>query len=104
MLEKLGYSKENLIGNKAENVLSPEVFATARHDLKKAFEGETVTAESNRMGYDIILRFIPLKDENNIVYAVMTVAIDITRLKNAQRDIIELNRGLEEKSKPVLKN
>jgi PAS domain S-box-containing protein len=97
MLEKLGYSKDKLLGKKAADVLSPEIFAGVEHQFKKAFNGETVTRESSSPGYDIISRFIPLKDDNDVVYAIMTVAIDITELKNAQRDINELNHDLEEK-------
>lgn len=97
MLEKLGYSKEMLLGNKAADVLAPETFASISNEFKKVLQGQTVTGESTRNGYDIISRYVPLKDEDNRVYAVMMVAIDVTELKNAQRDIIELNRGLEEK-------
>ncbi len=97
MLEKLGYSKEGLLGKKAEDILTAERFAAVKKDLNRAFDGETVTTESSRSGYDIISRFIPLKDENDHVYTIMTVAIDVTELKKAQRDIAELNRGLEQK-------
>jgi len=97
MLEKLGYSKDRLLGNKAIDVLPPGIFASVQQEFKKAFAGETITRESSNLGYDIISRFLPLKDKNNVVYTIMTVAIDITELKNAQRDIVELNRGLEEK-------
>ncbi len=97
MLEKLGYSKEMLLGKKAADVLSPDVFAGVLEEFKQAFAGITVTRESQRMGYDIISRFIPLKDEDNSVYAIMTVAIDVTELKQAQRDIAELNQDLEDK-------
>lgn len=97
MLNKLGYSKEMLLGNKAADVLTAEVFDGIKHEFKRVLEGETITMESTANGYDIISRFIPLKDENNSVYAIMTVAMDITQLKHAQRNIIELNHGLEEK-------
>jgi len=96
MLEKLGYSKSQLLGNKASEVLPPEVYKTIAEEYKRAFDGETITIESTRLGYDIFSKFIPLRDENNVVYAIMTVAIDVTKLKNAQRDIDKLNRGLEE--------
>ena len=99
MLKKLGYSKEKLLGNKAEDVLPPEVFLQVQPEFKKAFEGITVTREANMNDYDIISRYIPLMDENNSVYAIMTATIDVTQLKNAQRDISDLNRGLEEKIK-----
>ncbi|MCW3116760.1 MAG: hypothetical protein JWM28_842, partial [Chitinophagaceae bacterium] len=97
MLEKLGFSKEKLLGNKAEDVLLPEFFAEIQKVFERVLKGETITRESSRAGYDIISRFIPLKDENDAVYAIMTVAIDVTKLKNAQRDIIKLNQELEER-------
>jgi PAS domain S-box-containing protein len=97
MLEKLGYSKANLLGQKAKDALSAQTFSEVEKDFIKAFNGEIVTKESNRLGYDIIARYIPLKDENNEVYAIMTMAIDITRLKVAQRSISHLNQRLEEK-------
>lgn len=97
MLEKLGYSKGKLLNNKAADVLPPEIFEDVEPQLKRVLAGEAVARESNRSGYDVISRFIPLRDENNQVYAIMIVAIDITDLKNAQRDIAELNRDLEAK-------
>ena len=97
MLEKLGYSKSQLLGNKAVDVLTPEVFNPVSEEFKRVFAGETISRESNQLGYDIFSRFVPFRDEDNVVYAIMTVAIDVTKLKNAQRDIIKLNQGLEEK-------
>lgn len=97
MLDKLGYSKTVLLGNKAQDVLSPETFAGVKDDFEKVLTGITVTRESNILGYDIISTLIPLKEENNVVYAIMTVAINVTELKKAQRSINELNRSLEEK-------
>lgn len=97
MLERLGYSKDKLLGNTASASLSPERFAEIEPDFRRAFAGEMVVREVNRAGYDVYSKFIPLKDENQTVYAVMTVAIDITKLKSAERGIIQLNRDLEKK-------
>ncbi|MEO6719704.1 MAG: PAS domain S-box protein [Ferruginibacter sp.] len=98
MLEKLGYSKEMLLGNNAGNALSPQHFKNMLQPyLKRVFRGEIFSVETSREEYDIITRFVPLKDENNNVYAAMTVTIDITELKKAERYINELNIGLEQK-------
>lgn len=97
MVEKLGYSKGQLLGNKAADVLAPDLFDMVGKEYKRAFDGETITRESQRNGYDIFAKYLPLRDENNVVYAIMAVAIDVTKLKNAQRDIVKLNQGLEEK-------
>ncbi len=97
MVEKLGYSKSQLLGNRASDVLTPEMFDMVGKEYKRAFDGETITRESLRNGYDIFAKYLPLRDENNVVFAIMAVAIDVTNLKNAQRDIVKLNLGLEEK-------
>jgi PAS domain S-box-containing protein len=97
MVEKLGYSKSQLLGNRAADVLKPEMFATVREEFKRVFDGETITRESHRNGYDIFAKYLPLRGENNAVYAIMAVAIDVTNLKNAQRDIVKLNQDLEDK-------
>ncbi|MES1220246.1 MAG: PAS domain S-box protein, partial [Bacteroidota bacterium] len=97
MLEKLGYSKDTLLGNKAIDVLAPDIFENIKTEFEAVFKGDTITKEVRRAGYDVISKYIPLKDEGENVYALMTVAIDITPLKNAQRSVDELNRGLEEK-------
>ena len=97
MLEKLGYSKDTLLGKRVAEVLSPERYALLLPDLIRVFHGEIFTTEAISGGYDIVTRFVPLKDENNVVYAAMTVAIDVTQLQNAQRKIFELNIDLERK-------
>jgi PAS domain S-box-containing protein len=95
MVEKIGYSKDKLLGNKAEEVLAPEIFAALRSDFKRVIEGEIVTKDSDRNGYYTISRYIPLKDENGRVTLIMTAGIDVSELKNAQRNITELNHNLE---------
>lgn len=97
MLEKLGYSKEQLLGNKAEDVLPPGTFKEIKQEFQKVLKGQTIARETNIAGSDVISRYIPLKDKEEKVYAIMTVTIDITELKKAQRNVIELNQGLEEK-------
>jgi PAS domain S-box-containing protein len=97
MLEKFGYTKETLLGNKAEDVLPPDRFAALREDCKRVFQGEHFNRQIHRYGYDIITRYVPLADENNKVYAVMTVGIDITELQSAHRRISDLNQNLEQK-------
>jgi PAS domain S-box-containing protein len=99
ILEDLGYSKEKLLGNKAADILAPEMFEEVENIFKKTFDGENITRETSIRGYDIISRYIPLKDESNKVYSIMIVAIDVTKLKKAQRDVAELNLNLEEKIK-----
>jgi PAS domain S-box-containing protein len=97
MLEKLGYSKEKLLGQKAGDVLPANRYHEAKTDFKRVFQGEVFTTERAAMGYDLLTRFVPLRNEDNEVYIAMIVVIDVTELKNAQRHISELNINLENK-------
>jgi PAS domain S-box-containing protein len=97
MLEKLGYSKDTLLGNKAADVLPKDIHDEIAPLFARVFCGETVARESKVRECNVISRYIPLKDEKNVVYAIMTVTIDITALKKAQNDVLQLNANLEKK-------
>jgi len=97
MLEKLGYSKEIFLGNKAKDVWSPELYIQGLEDFKRVFNGEVFTTEDDLGEHHTITKFVPLKDENDKVYSCMVVVIDVTELKKAERQIAELNIGLEHK-------
>jgi light-regulated signal transduction histidine kinase (bacteriophytochrome) len=49
------------------------------------------------MEYDTLTRYVPLKDENGLVYTALILLIDVTELKKAQNQIAELNVNLENK-------
>ena len=95
MLEKLGYAKSDLLGKRAGEALPPDVFKEVEPQLNAVLEGRVMTREVIMNGFDIVSRYIPLKDANGEVDAIMTVAMDVTKLKQAQRDIGELNTNLE---------
>ncbi len=99
LLEKLGYNKEKLQGNKMEDVLPAAIINEVLPQLKRVFKGETFTQEAKRNTIDLLYRFVPLKNEKDKVYAAMIVAIDVSEQKKAQREIADLNIGLEMKVK-----
>ena len=97
MIEKLGYSKDVLMTESLRNILPDDIFSSIEVEFNKVMCGKPSAREYNLNGYDVISRFIPLMDEHNAVFSIMNVAIDITDLKNAQRNITELNKELEQK-------
>ncbi len=97
MLEKFGYTKQGLLGFRAPDVIPPDRFKTVEKELKRVFEGEVFMTESSRNGFDILTRYVPLFDEHKQVYAALIVTIDVSQIKQNQREIAELNRNLEAK-------
>jgi PAS domain S-box-containing protein len=97
ILEKLGYKKEELLGQKAETVLSAENYDLLKPYFERVFRGETFSVERRIRECDLMSKYVPLKDENNLVYTAMIVVMDITESKKAQNYIAELNVSLENK-------
>src|SRR5581483_5596874 len=62
-VEKLGYSREALVGKKAVDVLSPEIYSWFKLELEKVFNGEPFTNEAVRGEYDVKRSFVPIMDE-----------------------------------------
>jgi PAS domain S-box-containing protein len=97
MLEKLGHKKALLLGQRVEDVVPAQRYEEVKGDFARVFRGETFSTERRLMEYDVITRYVPLKNEKEEVYNAMVVLIDITELKNAQRFVSELNITLEKK-------
>ncbi|WP_153800374.1 PAS domain-containing sensor histidine kinase [Foetidibacter luteolus] len=97
MLEKTGYIAHNLLGNKAEDVLPEKRFQELLPNFKRVLNGEYFITETSRAGFELATRYVPLRADDGEVYAAMIVAIDITRLKQVQRQLEQLNLTLEKK-------
>jgi PAS domain S-box-containing protein len=97
ILEKLGYKREDLLGQKAEFALTAESYRFGKPNFERVFRGETFSHERRILDCDILTRYVPLKDENDVVYNAMIVVIDITEIKKAQNYVAELNVILENK-------
>ena len=95
MLEKFGYSKEMLLGNRFIDAVPLEVYEQNIPFFHKTMQGEVMQREVTRNGINMLTRYVPIKDEGDKVYMVMTVGIDITALKTAQTEVAALNQDLE---------
>jgi PAS domain S-box-containing protein len=97
IVETIGFSRESIVERTMEDVLSEESYKTWIDDFRSAFNGEKIVKDTVNNGIDLHVSLVPLKDENQQVYAVMTVGMDVTELKKAQKQIQEMNHDLEMK-------
>lgn len=95
MLQKIGYIKEALLGQRISDILIPSIYREFLEGLKRVFAGESFSREIRRGDYDFVSRFVPLRDKEGTIFSAMVVSIDVTELKNAQRHINNLNETLE---------
>lgn len=95
IIGKLGYDRDAILGKRASDMLTKERFAEIVPNFQRAFSGETITTQLSRNGIDLLVRFVPLRNQLNQIYAIMTVATDITHLKETEREIAEMNATLE---------
>lgn len=100
LIEKIGYTKNALLGQRIPDVVDDTRYKQLLPQLERVFAGETFTAEDKReAGMYTLSKFVPFTDRNGQIDSVMIAVLDITRLKQAQEKILELNHELEAKVK-----
>ena len=100
LMTKLGYQKNEMEGKIAAEILPAPVYAIMGAHYKKALAGklysEQITLQNK---YDLLMNFAPLYDVTGTIYAALISVIEITEVKQAQREIQKLNEELEERVK-----
>ncbi|MBA4196272.1 MAG: hypothetical protein C0459_01840 [Chitinophaga sp.] len=95
LIEKLGFTKEAIIGKTPKEILTEEQYNFYNPLLEAAFKGKTIAFDLDRLDYSLIVKLVPLKDESDYVYSFLIFYLDVTELKKTQKAIEELNEGLE---------
>jgi len=95
LLEKLGFAKETIVGKTPKEALSEEQYNFYHPLLETAFKGKMLAFDLERPDYSLIVKLVPLKDDNDFVYSILIFNLDVTELKKTQKAIEELNEGLE---------
>jgi PAS domain S-box-containing protein len=97
-LKKMNYKKDEMIGKKISEVITPENYVFYKTVIDRAFNGESTSMERRTLsGFESLLRAAPLRNSDGEIFAVMFILIDITEIKNVQRELATLNSSLEEK-------
>jgi PAS domain S-box-containing protein len=84
LVDKLGYSGQD-IKDKQLSELSGEGYGLFRGLDERVLAGERASVErQNAAAEDFIIHLVPLKDDQNEIYAGLLIALDITRIKRAE--------------------
>ena len=98
-INQLGLNKEDFINNTSLPIIGEELTEKIKNLRARTFNGEEISIDIELKDKYFRVRYIPLLDANNEVYSIMTISIDITDIKKAERNIKELNETLERKVK-----
>ncbi|MDP3944261.1 MAG: PAS domain S-box protein [Lutibacter sp.] len=98
-----GYSKEEVIGKKTSLLKSGKTSTATYQNLwttisaGEIWKGEWVNKKKNGDLYWESISITPIKDENKLITGYLAIKEDITKRKNAAKEIIDLNENLEVK-------
>lgn len=92
-----GYTAASFVGKKEVEVLTDEEYEHIREFREKAFAGVATARYLKLDNRYYHIQYIPLRNEMNEVYAVMTLTLDVTDVKKAEEEIKALNESLERK-------
>jgi PAS domain S-box-containing protein len=96
-IEKLGYSKVNMLHKKAEAVIPPHRYQVLGPLYKRVLKGEQFSMQRRVNGLDLFVQYIPLIATDGGENTAMIISLDITDIKIGENEIRELNRKLEKK-------
>ncbi|VWX62871.1 Histidine kinase [Burkholderiales bacterium 8X] len=99
----LGIKPEQMIGMTQLQVTGPELFELNEPFMLAAIDGREQRVERTRQLADgstvhYWLHYIPDRDENGAVKGFISVAVDVTEMKQAQNQLETLNLALNERS------
>lgn len=96
-LEKLGYSKVNMLYKKAEAVIPPHRYQVLAPYYRRMLNGERFSVQRRVNGCDLFVQYVPLLNEEGVVTTGMIMSIDVSDIKKAENEIRDLNKKLEKK-------
>jgi PAS domain S-box-containing protein len=87
LMDKLGYDRRNYEGKHPTELGQDQTarYLASKPLYDKMFGGEKFSLERrSATGQDFLVHMVPLKNENNEVYAGLIMALDITEIKKAE--------------------
>ncbi|VTU18244.1 Autoinducer 2 sensor kinase/phosphatase LuxQ [Variovorax sp. SRS16] len=99
----LGVSADRMIGISQQELLGPELFRKNEPHIRAALGGELQRVARTRIipsGSTVHywLHYIPDRDDDGVVQGLISVAVDVTDMRQAQEQLEALNLALNERS------
>jgi PAS domain S-box-containing protein len=95
-LQNLGVSNRDLVGKEIHDVLASESSDAVASELARAFEGASVSFETEYADHTFLVNAVPLNRSGEDVDEVLALSIDITRRKRAEEQLERYSELLEE--------
>jgi PAS domain S-box-containing protein len=103
LMQRLGYNGEEYIGKHPSEVTPPERYAATQPMYERVLKGEQFTTERKGVdGADFRVDFVPLRNEQNVVYAALIIALDISDIKQAEERSAKLAAIVESSDDAIL--
>jgi PAS domain S-box-containing protein len=97
IMERMGYKRQDYEGKHPLEVSPKENYEASKPLYDRVFAGEAFSVERSSPMGDFIVHFVPVKDETGSVESALILALDISEIKKAQKEIESLNKNLEQK-------
>ncbi|NHN47970.1 PAS domain S-box protein [Halostella sp. JP-L12] len=94
--EKTDFSAADLEGERVQDIYSGDVLRVIESHYRATLNGEPTTFEVDIQGRTFQFRTHPLTDEENDVYAILSMSQDITERKQYEEKLEQLVADLEE--------
>lgn len=99
-----GYSEKELVGQNmkmlhSSHPVNPEYDLIFSNSIQSGWTGEFVSTKKDGTDFNIYLSTSPVKDENNVTYAVVGIIMDITERVKREEELENYRHNLEEQVK-----
>lgn len=103
LMERLGFQKGNLVGKAIRDVSPPERYDASKSLYDRMLAGEQIRTERVGLdGFEYQVDFVPLFDSENVVYAGLVIAQDISDVRKAEERSAKLAAIVESSDDAIL--